>query len=70
MPNSKRPRGDRRASWWTLTRRRWLYGVCLAAMPVALAYGLVSPDKVAPLVGLAAAVLSMGGMALKNPTQD
>lgn len=30
------------------TQRRWLYGLCLAALPLLIAYGLVDP-KVAPL---------------------
>jgi hypothetical protein len=32
----------------TATRRRWLYGMCLAALPLLIYFGLVEPEA-APL---------------------
>ena len=54
----------------TLRNRRYLYGIAVAAVPVAVVYGLATADQMAPLLGLAAAVLGVGGVALANPTAD
>ena len=54
----------------TLRNRRYLYGIAVAAAPVAVAYGLATSDQLAPLLGLAAAVLGVGGVALANPTPE
>lgn len=61
----KRPRGK-----LTLAQRRWMYGIAAALVPVLLTYGLVSEQQAGPLLGLAAAVLGVTGVALKHPTED
>ena len=55
---------------FTLKRRRYLYGVALAVGAVALSFGLIAEEQVAPLLGLAAALLGVTGTALANPTED
>lgn len=59
-----------RSRGFTLTRRRWAYGVLLAAGGVALAYGIVDTDKLGAWLVLGAALLGVGGTALANPTKD
>ncbi|WP_449279618.1 hypothetical protein [Leucobacter sp. GX0328] len=68
-PRRRRDRGAR-GTWWTLRRRRYLYGLAAAAVPVAVSYGLVSGDQTVPLLALAAAVLGTTGTALANPTPE
>ncbi|MFV0315501.1 MAG: hypothetical protein ACK5O2_00870 [Microthrixaceae bacterium] len=69
MPNSRRPR-RRARPFWTLQRRRYLYSVAIAAVPLASAYGLITDDLVPPVIALAGAVLATGGTALGHPTPD
>lgn len=38
--------------------RRWLYGVCLALVPVAVIYGILTDEEAAVWLGLAGALLS------------
>lgn len=59
-----------RGSWWTLKRRRWLYGVATALVPVATVYGLTTDAQAAPLLALAGALLGVTGLALANPTEN
>lgn len=61
-----------RPPWWQppLKTRRWAYGVLVAAAPVAVMYGLVSGEEAAALLVVAGAVLSIGGLALANPTKS
>lgn len=66
---TKRDRSQR-GTWWTLTRRRWAYGVATALVPVAVAFGLLTGDQAAPLLGLAAALLGVTGLAFANPTEN
>lgn len=54
----------------TLKRRRYLYGVIMALVPVAVLYGIVTAEAAAALLMLAAAVLGIGGVALANPTKQ
>ncbi|WP_336819866.1 phage holin [Gordonia sp. MMO-8] len=44
--------------------RRWLYGVALAVVAIAVAYGIITQDQAALWVTLVAAILSGGGNAL------
>lgn len=67
--NTKRDRTSR-GSWWTLQRRRYFYGIAVAAGAVATSLGLLTGETVAALLVLAAAVLGVSGMALANPTTD
>jgi hypothetical protein len=66
---TKRDRSNR-ARWWTLKRRRWAYGVLMAAAPVAAAFGIGTAQQHAAIGGLAAAVLGVGALALANPTKE
>lgn len=59
-----------RRKFWTLARRRWAYGIAVAAAPLAVLYGLVTAEQSAAMLVLAAAVLGMGGLALQNPTTE
>lgn len=63
-------RRDRRGTWWTLKRRRWAYSIALALVPVAVAFGVGTGEQLAAILGLAGAVLGIGGLALANPTDD
>jgi lysylphosphatidylglycerol synthetase-like protein (DUF2156 family) len=45
--------------------RAWVYNVALAAVPVLVAYGLVSEVEAAVWLGLISAVLGLG-LARKN----
>lgn len=49
-------------------RRRWVYGIVIAALPVLVAYGLMAPDQMTLWVAVAAAVLgvSSSGLAAAN----
>lgn len=49
----------------TAARRRWLYGLVLAAAPLAVIYGVAQSEEVALWVAAAAAFLS-AGVALPN----
>lgn len=69
MNNTPR-RARQRPSWWTLKRRRWAYGIAVSTVPVALAFGIGSEQQLGAILGLAAAVLGVGGLALANPTED
>ena len=65
------PKRDRskRGTWWTLTRRRWAYGIAAAAAGVAIAYGIVTPAQTVAWLALAGALLGVSGLALANPTK-
>lgn len=51
--------------WLNPARRRWLYGVAIAAQPLAIAAGVVT-DSVAPLVVSFVLALIAPGVAIKN----
>lgn len=51
--------------WLTAPRRRWLYRVCLAAVPVAVILGIADQTTAMAWIGLVAAILS-GSVALPN----
>lgn len=72
MSTHKPLRRDRttRGTWWSLTRRRWAYGVAVAAGGVAVAAGLVTEQLLGPLLVLAGALLGVTGLAVANPTDD
>lgn len=71
MTNETRmSRRDRREKWWTLKRRRWLYGVLAAVGALALTYGIVSTEQLAAWLVLGGALLGVTYTALKNPTDD
>lgn len=44
--------------------RRWIYGVAAAGAPVAVWYGLVAEEAAGLWIGLAGALLGLGGNAL------
>lgn len=55
--------------WLTPVRRRWLYLVLTAAVPLLITYGVLT-DSTAPLwVSLAAAVLGTGTAAANTPPE-
>lgn len=68
--DTRMSRRDRRGTWWTLKRRRWAYGVAISLVPVAIAFGIGTEQQLTALVGMAAAVLGVTGLALANPTDD
>lgn len=65
----KRDRSER-GTWWTLKRRRWAYGVAVAAGGVAVAFGLITEAMLASVLVLAGALLGVAGLAVANPTED
>lgn len=56
--------------WWTLTRRRWAYGVLVAAGTVLVVHGIVTTEQVAAWLLLGAALLGVTGLAVANPTPE
>lgn len=53
--------------------RGYIYRVAMAAMPILVIYGVVSPDEAAVWVGLVAALLSFGVPTLaaaNTPVRD
>lgn len=69
MPDQTPDHAAERAPFWTLKRRRWGYGVAVALVPIAVAYGLVTAEVGTSLIVLAGAVLGVSGLALKHPTE-
>lgn len=59
-------------SFWTAARRRWLYQVAVAAVPLLIAIGFLTPDLAQLVLNVVAAVLGVGAgtMALTNLTPD
>ena len=43
----------------TPTRRRWLYGVCIAALPVLIYFGLVEPEAAPLWLAFVVAILNV-----------
>ncbi len=58
--------------FWTAERRRWLYQVAVAAVPLLIAIGFLTEDIAQLVLNAVAAVLGVGagGMALTNITPD
>ncbi len=52
----------------TPENRAWIYNVCLAIVPVLVAYGVVSEVEAAVWLGLISAILGLG-LARKNVGQ-
>lgn len=69
MPENTPDHAAPRPKRWTLKRRRYAYGVATALVPVLVVYGLAAPEHVAPLLGLAGALLGVTGLAFSNPTE-
>ncbi|MDO5618014.1 phage holin [Kocuria sp.] len=44
----------------TAARRRWLYGILLAVVPLLVVYGILDETQAVAWVGVAAAVLGLG----------
>lgn len=59
-------------SFWTAARRRQLYQVAVALVPLLIAIGFLTPDIAQMVLNVVAAVLgvSAGSMALTNLTPD
>ncbi|MCI6557949.1 hypothetical protein [Schaalia hyovaginalis] len=55
----------RLASWLTPEVRRWVYGIALAALPLATAYGLVT-EAHAPLWASLVGSILVPGLALAH----
>lgn len=69
-PKPLRRDRSRRGTWWTLSRRRWAYGVAVAAGGVAVTFGLITDAMLAALLVLVGALLGVTGLAIANPTAD
>jgi hypothetical protein len=54
---------------WLVSRegRKWIYGVCLAAVPLLVAYGVID-GEVAPLLVAVIAAIVAPSLALANLT--
>jgi uncharacterized membrane protein len=59
-------------TFWNAARRRWLYQVAVAAVPLLIAIGFLTPDLAQLVLNVIAAVLGVGAgtMALTNVTPD
>jgi hypothetical protein len=49
--------------------RRWIYGVCLAAIPLLVALGIIE-DAIAPLIIALIGAIIAPGLALANISPD
>lgn len=49
--------------------RKWIYGVSVCTVPVLVAFGWLSDEKVPAILGLVNAVF-MGGLAFKNVSES
>ena len=60
------------ASFWTAARRRQVYQVAVAAVPLLIAIGFLTEDIAQMVLNVVAAVLGVGAgtMALTNVTPD
>lgn len=56
--------------WLTAARRRYIYKVAVALVPLASALGLVTDEIVPLIVGVIAAVLSTSTAVLHTPRED
>lgn len=56
---------------WLISRdgRKWIYGVCLAAVPLLVAYGVLEKDDAPLWIALIGAVVAPA-LALANLTPD
>ena len=59
-------------TFWNAGRRRWLYQVAVAAVPLMIAIGFLTPDIAQLVLNVLAAILGVGAgtMALTNLTPD
>lgn len=59
-------------TFWTAERRRWVYQVAVAAVPLLIAIGFLTEDIATLVLNVLAAVLGVGAgtMALTNVTPD
>jgi len=59
-------------TFWNAARRRWLYQVAVAAVPLLIAIGFLTEDIAQLILNVVAAVLGVGAgtMALTNLTPD
>lgn len=59
-------------SFWTAARRRQVYQVAVAAVPLLIAIGFLTPDLAQMVLNIVAAILGVGAgtMALTNVTPD
>lgn len=59
-------------TFWTAARRRQLYQVAVALVPLMIAVGFLTPDIAQLVLNVAAALLGVGAgtMALTNVTPD
>jgi len=58
--------------YWTMTRRSWLYGVAIAAIPLLVAIGTLTNDTAQLVLNIIASILAVGSgsMALNILTPD
>ena len=59
-----------RAAWLTPARRRWLYRVLLAAIPLLIMYGIIDESAAPLVIALLAAVLGLGTADAHIPTPE
>jgi uncharacterized membrane protein len=59
-------------TFWTSARRRWLYQVAVAAVPLMIAIGFLTEDIAQLVLNVLAAILGVGAgtMALTHLTPD
>jgi len=59
-------------TFWTASRRRWLYQVAVSAVPLLIAIGFLTEDIAQLILNVLAAILGVGAgtMALTNLTPD
>lgn len=69
MPDQTPDHAAERKPIVTLKARRYIYGIAVALVPVAITYGLVTADQAGAMLVLVAAVLSVSGTALAHPTK-
>lgn len=59
-----------REKFWTLSRRRWAYGVMFALGAAAVTFGKLTGEENAAILAVGGALLGVTGLAVANPTKD
>ena len=57
------------SDWLTRDRRKWIYGICLAVVPLLVLYGVIDESSAPLWIALAGAIIAPS-LALANLTPD
>jgi hypothetical protein len=57
------------SDWLTRDRRKWIYGICLAIVPLLVLYGVIDESSAPLWIALAGAIIAPS-LALANLAPD